>query len=226
MGLCPGHAAAKARPWRGASSWESLNRRCGVREAGGFGCWAGPCRLQQLSRLLPYPEPCFPVEWTARTTQRKWGGGSLHPAVDRPVPSGVWCQDETPGKGGVRLSEWGQGGDPGQQGPPRGGRGQGSACGEGTGGDSLELYLPGSPVGCILDLFSWQRASCLGHTRSKGATLRNHAWAHPSSPGTWASCPASPRWHRRPLPPGTLSPRGPGDAYLSKHPDLGWEEVS
>lgn len=154
------------------------------------------------------------------------GGGSLHPAVDRPVPSGVWCQDETPGKGGVRLSEWGQGGDPGQQGPPRGGRGQGSACGEGTGRDSLELYLPGSPVGCILDLFSWQRASCLGHTRSKGATLRNHAWAHPSSPGTWASCPASPRWHRRPLPPGTLSPRGPGDAYLSKHPDLGWEEVS
>lgn len=75
MGLCPGHAAAKARPWRGASSWESLNRRCGVREAGGFGCWAGPCRLQQLSRLLPHPEPCFPVEWMARTTQRKWGRG-------------------------------------------------------------------------------------------------------------------------------------------------------
>lgn len=153
-------------------------------------------------------------------------GGSLHPAVDRPVPSGVWCQDGTPGKGGVRLSEWGQGGDPGQQGPPRGGRGQGSACGAGTGRDSLELYLPGSPVGCTLVLFSWQRASFLGHTRSKGATLRNHARARLSSPGTWASCPASPRWHRRPLPPRTLSPRGPGDAHPSKHPDLGWEEVS
>lgn len=31
------------------------------------------------------------------------GEGSLHPAVDTLVPSGVWCQDETPGKGVVRL---------------------------------------------------------------------------------------------------------------------------
>ena len=79
-------------------------------------------------------------------------GGSLHPAVDRPVPSGVWCQDETPGKGGVRLSEWGQGGDPGQQGPV--GRARPGLCLRGGDGQGLTgavfARLPGWLHPCSL----------------------------------------------------------------------------
>ena len=73
---------------------------------------AGPCRLQQLPRLLPHPEPCFPMEWTARTTQRKvrgpfillWTHLSHLVSGVRMKPLGREGSD----------SEWGQGGDPGQ----------------------------------------------------------------------------------------------------------------
>lgn len=193
MGLCPGHAAAKAQPWGRASPRKVSTGGAESERLEGLDAWLDPAGSSSVSRASP-SSTLLPRGGTARTTQRKVRGP--HPAVDTLVPSGVWCQDETPGKGVVRLLSGVRVGTAGRARP-------GLCLRGGTGRDSLELYLPGSRLAASFAVFSWQRASFLGHTRSKKPRL-NHAGAHLSRLARGPLCPASARWQTTTSPPGTF----------------------